>query len=343
MRRIGGLLLVLLPALILYGCSQDDSSNPLSPDGGLEQVKAEGATAGNNLSFPVIWSDGFALPLRGTFGESMWLGAYDELAGQTWYRQQDAFNEWQAESADGQLDPVCVSWVDWGDNLEARSWPARSKVRVEVVLFKDLATPMVGYEMLHIEGQGIEEMWGTNTQTYESMQATVYTHNARLTIQKLAVAPDQANLSWDRVAGQWVGDVDGVPFYNSTVWESGEGPGDGYSAEINIQGKVIFGMLWDVPEMGDGPGHYRLTYSLDGLNGVVDLNTYFDMYTQILEPAEEEEAMMDKAEPTGGLTHIDVLNNLSYIDVVIVQGGGGGGEGNGNPHNGNGGGGGGQH
>lgn len=336
MKRTWGSWLALLAVLLFCGCAQDEPANPLDPLDVQQQEKEGEDSAGNNLSFPVIWSDGFAIPLRGEFGVAMFDGAYDDVDGVSWYHQRDVYNEWQAESADWSTAPVNISWIDWGDNIESRSWPERAKVRVEVVLFQDLITPMVGYEMLHLSGQGIEELWGTNTVTYAATQATVYTHNARLTIQKLTVAPDQADLAWDPLIGAWSGDVEGEPFYNSTVWESGEGPGDGYKAEINIQGKIIYGMLWDLAEDGDGPGHYRLTFSLDGTNGDVALNTYFDGDTEILQPVEEEgDEMADKAEPTGGITHIDTINNLSFIDVVITAGGGGGG--GGNPHDGGGG------
>ena len=334
MWRISGLmmsLLVLTGILFVCGCSQDDAANPLVP-----AVVKEEPTAGNNLSFPVIWSDGYDLPLRGTFGEELWDGAYDEVDGVIVYRQQDAANQWQAESATWTTEPVNVSWIDWGDNLEARSWPARAKIRVEVALYRDLTVPMLSYAMTHIEGQGIDEMWGTNTDaSFLGDQATVYTHNARLTIQKLAVAPEDpdAEFVWNPVTGEWEGDVAGT-YYNSTVWENGEGPGDGYSAEINVKGMIIYGMLWDVAEAGDGVGHYRLTFSLSSF-GIVPLNTLFDDATRILEPeVEDPEEGADKAEPTGGITHIDVANNLTWIDVVVVQGGGGGG---GNPNRGGGG------
>jgi hypothetical protein len=44
---------------------------------------------------------------------------------------------------------------------------------------------------------------------------------------------------------------------------------------------------------------------------------------------EEEEG--EKGEPVGGLTYVDSVNNLTYLDTQLVDGtGGGGGGGNGN-------------
>ena len=57
MWRIGWLLLASLGMLLLYACSQEEAQSPLSPlDGASDSVKEGEITAGNNLSFPVIWS-----------------------------------------------------------------------------------------------------------------------------------------------------------------------------------------------------------------------------------------------------------------------------------------------
>ena len=48
------------------------------------------------------------------------------------------------------------------------------------------------------------------------------------------------------------------------VYNAGDGPGY-YSAEINVKGKVIYGMLWDLKKAGDGPGTYRITFSFDSV------------------------------------------------------------------------------
>lgn len=298
-------------------------------------------TPGNNLSLPVIWSDGVTKALRGTFGAPVFDGESftDELY--TWYLQQDAYNEWQAQSADWSGTPVYVNWIDWGDNLEAKDWYSTSVVRVETVLYQDLDTAMTGFTMSHLWGEGTSEMWGTNTGTYDSFQATVYSGCARLTIQKLSKDPADPEfyVSWDPYTGEWVGDV-GSALLNSAVWEAVEGSTSPlyYSAEVNIPGKVIYGYNWNLRKTGDGAGVYRLTFSLDGIEGhcPVPLNTYFDANTQIMPSIElttlawppkgpQIGPTVAEADPGGGVAVIDVDNNLTYIDVTILARSGKGG------------------
>ncbi len=268
--------------------------------------------AGNNLSFPVIWSDGVTKVLRGDFGEPVFGGAATVVGDVTWYHQQDPDNEWQAGSVDGSESPVDVSWVDWGDNL-AKSWSLTSQVRVETTLYQDLATPMRGYEMQLLFGKGTSEMWGTNAVTYDSTQATVYSGCARLTIQKLH--DDAETLFWDAATGKWTGDV-GPTIFNKAVWESTDGPG-GYSAEINIPGKVIYGYVWNVRNANDGAGLYRITYSLDGVNCPLAINTAFDS-TRIMTAVETTTAVT-AGEPVANLEVMDWANDLTYVDVPILS------------------------
>jgi hypothetical protein len=322
MRKPITLLIALSILIMIPGCSENDPLQPAAIDSALKAKD----TVGNNLSFPVIWSDGYQRALRGDFGTESFLGASTIIDGLELFHQQDALNHWQAESASGLGAPVNVDWIDWGDNLEARPWPYRAKIRVEVVLYRDLEQPMLGYEMGWVTGLGVDEMWGATTGTYDSPQAAVYSHCARLTIQKLTADPAE-NLIWNPATGRWDGDA-GEPFYNNAVWENeGEGPLTGYSAETNIKGKIIYGMLWDTKSDSDGEGIYRLTFSFDS-QGLVALNTFFTDATQVIVSEEEGE----KAEPLGGHAVVDHENNLTYIDVTIVPPTGGRGGGGGNRH-----------
>jgi hypothetical protein len=309
---------------------------------------AETETAGNNLSFPVIWSDGAAKALRGEFGLPMFAGEVLVDEEGTWYLQQDEFNAWQAESFDAAVSgvPITVDVVDWGDNLEAKDWTTNSVVRVETVLYQDISTsPMLGFTMKHLWGEGVDEMWGTNTVEYDSLEATVYSGCARLTIQKLDGEPDERDLAWIPDAGLWEGLHAQEPDFIGGAWEGGDGPGY-YSAEINIPGKVIYGYNWRVKQLHADPddtaGDYRLTFSLNPFcleDAGVALNTFFDAETQILVSEEEEvvteaEDGDEDGETGGGVAVVDVDNNLTYIDVHIVEAtgsGGGGGGGKGGP------------
>jgi hypothetical protein len=258
------------------------------------------------------------------------------------YLQKDKLNTWQAGSADWSAAPVNVDWIDWGDNLESLAWTLRSQVRTEVVLFQDLDVPMLEYQMRHTSGWGIDEVHGlaadpgTDTALLgPGTQATVYSYCARLTIQKLAVSRDDpalADLIW--VSGEGWTEPEGYEtdlinshLFNGSVHEGGDGPGY-YSAEINVKGRIIYGYTWNVRSLNEGAGDYRLTFSFDETCGTASLNTYFvEGTTEIMVPLEEEEVVIE-AEPvsTGGVGVLDFDNNLTYIDISIVEKGGGGGK-----------------
>ncbi|MER2999267.1 hypothetical protein [Pontibacter populi] len=309
-------------------------------------------TSGSNLSFPVIWSEGATLALRGTMGTVLLNGVYTIIDGYRAYHQRDAGNEWQASNFTPEQE-VYVDTIDWGDNLESVDWYTTSKVRTEIVLTEDASiytsapTPFTEYAMLYISGLGPDEMWGLKAtdattpvpQTVEgAVSATVYSKHARLTIQKLNVQRDDATLMhiiWDELNRKWVEDaattVDLVndPIFNQAVYQASDGAGN-FNAEVNIKGKVIYGYNWDGIKQ---PGDYRLTFSFDPSVTGSTLNTFFNANTTI---AASEEEVVIAAEPVGGgeaVLYLDESSNeyLTYIDVRILprETGGGGGKGGG--------------
>lgn len=276
------------------------------------------------------------------------------------YLQKDPLNTWQAGSADGN-GVVYVDLIDWGDNLESVDWYTRSQVRTEVVLFKDVQ-PMTEYEMRHTSGWGINEVHGLavslggEVQKGPGTQATVYSPCARLTIQKLLVnreAVPAGALTWVAEQGWTETNPDAMyinaPIFNKAVYAGGDGPGY-YSAEINVKGRIIYGYTWSVRQLHDltgvpptTAGDYRITFSFDEACGTVYLNTSLEM-AEILVPTEEEIALAaeeeDGGSDTGGaVAQLDFTNNLTYIDVRILEkgGSGGGSGGGGNPGGGTGG------
>lgn len=272
------------------------------------------------------------------------------------FLQKDAKNIWQAGSADWSAAPVNVNWIDWGDNLESIDWYTRSQVRTEMVMFQDLLEAMVEYEMRHTSGWGIDEVHGLATDLLKTpligagLKATVYSHCARLTIQKLLVKRDDPKLAilqwvpyegWSEPEG-YEFDLINPHIFNGSVHEGGDGPGY-YSAEINVKGRIIYGYTWNVRTLNDDTpvppsmiptpaGDYRLTFSFDNNVVGVPLNTFFTQGTQIIVPLEVEvaaeviEAEADNSGDEGGGTAvIDIANNLTYIDIRILERGGGGG------------------
>ena len=376
---------------------------------------SDGESAGNNLSYPVIWSDGASLALRG----ERWLAP--KLDGEWWYVwgddpidpqatlfscqpnpanltvcldgtppgdggefwkafvQKDPLNEWQAWNYNGANDDTWViDLIDWGDNLESVDWTIASQVRTEVVLYHPVPEVVVfppgeepyyrEYAMRHAFGWGITEVHGLQTYTdntplppVEGSLATVYSPNARLTIQKINVEsldeiPAYIDLDWDPAEKGWDNPLFNAPIFNMAVYEGGDGPGY-YSAEVNVKGKVIYGYTWNVRRMNEGIGYYRITFSFDNEGSPVTLNTDIDGTTEILLPLEEDieaaiaSALFDKNDEadddggdTGGAIAVrDEKHHLTYIDVLITDkqrgaGGGNGGGGDGNPGGGSGGG-----
>ena len=303
-------------------------------------------TAANNLSVPVIWSDGVGLSLPGdpdieSFVNSVPLTMPDNTIMNV-YPQQDPQNSWQAESVSAVTgDPdILVDFIDWGDNLEAKSWPLGSKIRVETVLYKSFPGPeqgMKGYDMYFISGQGMSESWGTSgvsrNYNHEGMagyNALIYSGCAKLVIQK--ITGDPATVSWSESGesgGLWVGEGIGVPIFNRGVWDSIPGDAAGYTAEINIGGKVIYGFNWDTRILAEGVGTYRLTFALAGGDMPLKpvLNTVMDETTKIFTVEEatvlsEEDGDSGEPDLGGGTPFILEQYNLTYIDVTLTDKGG---------------------
>ena len=79
---------------------------------------------------------------------------------------QKTVNAWQADNvelADSGLAQsggrLPVTYLDWGDNLEAKDWSTKQMVRVETRLLQKV-DGMTGYVMKKVFGQGQTEMWG---------------------------------------------------------------------------------------------------------------------------------------------------------------------------------------
>ena len=155
-----------------------------------QQAFAEDEEGGNNLSLPVIWADGVEKILRGIPGEGnetsdgdywwFWIETIDGNEVEMTchpaegdcldplppeavlvYPQRDPNNTWQADSKlldPAEDPPVDVTFVDWGDNLEAKDWYYKSIIRTETILYQDISAspfvPMTGYEMIWLEGLG---------------------------------------------------------------------------------------------------------------------------------------------------------------------------------------------
>ncbi|SFN92660.1 hypothetical protein [Salegentibacter flavus] len=280
--------------------------------------------------------------------------------------QKDAGNFWEAYNDFATL-PVNVDFIDWGDNLESIDWNIKSRVRTELVLYENVVdqgetVPVLQYPMRHVDGWGITEVHGLQTDLEDNIQfdnvtgdqATVYSERTRMTIQKLNVDPEnlsEGDLTWDAGTSEWVDHGSGESLINPSILnqslaEAEDGPGY-FNAEVNVKGKIIYGYTWDMKKMNEGTGFYRITYSFDADDG---LNTFITNSTTIIVAEEEEDeghedevnATEDAEAGRGGEGMVDFVNNLTYMDIEIVgktTGGGGGNSGGGNGGGGNNGGG----
>jgi len=288
-------------------------------------------TQGNNLSFPAMAVDGYAIGvIAGTQFTVPYSGDYpglsaEEIAaleGHDWYPQKTEGNTWQADYLTGQQ--VAVSYVDWGDNVEAINPKIGRPFRLEIQLYKQLNewadfdppnNSMTGYVMGVLEyPSSASELQGTNQVTYEGNFAMVVSDLWKLGIQHCG----------DEIPGDLV--------WNGSAWVSATTTCTdvpvSFAIELNVGGKLIFG----ASQGGWKPrnaGFYRVTfYSPQTTNlslATAAVGNYADFSAAPVEPLvalaepDSDESDEDVATPV-----VDAANNISYVDLEVVAGGGGG-------------------
>jgi hypothetical protein len=278
-------------------------------------------------------------------------------AGQTierMYWQKVPGQTWKSE-VDGVFSSETAEYVDWGDALESRTVSATSVARVETMPFDlDASEPQLfrdGFEMWHVFGTGKTEMWGARVTdsaplahyTYESPYAIIHTGNARLNLAKLSpgavTCPSTASVEGSSPY-DGVGDGETLPVWDSTTktWSDALFTADlPYSAELNIQGKYVYGYNWTLKTFNAGgydkAGWWRLTFYADdvgftdatiiGPPAVPTATANLPLLTMAaggdIEPAAETEGRLYVARVRGA------PDNLTFIDVCISAARGGGG------------------
>ncbi len=287
------------------------------------------------------------------------------------YWQKNAYNMWQAGYATSTA-ALPVSYIDWGDNLESKSWPV-GILRVETNTFSTMPAatetnnPRIRFDMWHVFGQGTNELWGVHTSDADPPVPYVYvdagavnwpygvnvSSTARLNLAKLATggatcptggtgldqSPYQgaANFTWNPTTGSWVG----VPYFKDAI----------YGAELSIKGSYVYGYNWSLkteavpPDVGK-TGWWRLTFytpdkSVDFTNFVAPTaldNTFAPPASATSLPSllpaaaavllvPQAPVILPAAETTGSLyvPEVDKTNQLTYLDICILEGKGGGG------------------
>ena len=257
--------------------------------GGGNKGGGETTGFGNNLSYPVVFAEGYGIgglpipsttvwsppadgilpdpgdatglrPLAGeAFGNFPWLVA--PYAANPEYYAQNTENTWRAQWAVGTAGTLEEVQVDWGDNLISQSWTATQPVRVETVLRQPIS--MVGYPMSSLLGSRRSEIVGTTGDAEASLGRTVYSRTAHLVIQKY-------DDTWTTVMPNGCS-VDKT-VYDAVV----DGPGN-YAAEINVTGSLIYGYNWMLSSCSASPdtskaGNWLVTFKLDPAAGDIQRN-----------------------------------------------------------------------
>jgi hypothetical protein len=164
------------------------------------------------------------------------------------YYEQKSINTWQGEWAKANGVDQEVN-AKWGDNLSSASLSSSAKIRIEMVLTKDItATPMTVYPMLLLSGSGTNELQGTTGVATTATTAFVFATNARLTLQKL--------------------DAGGLPtgplVVNQALFDPAIPDGlNKLSGEIPVSGNFTYGFVWDPATTSSIAGKYRVTFKLD--------------------------------------------------------------------------------
>jgi fibronectin type 3 domain-containing protein len=235
---------------------------------------------GNNLSFPLVFADGYGLAgakISGTWpgiGPLATLPEFDyntglrplstetlavfpffdsktsvSLGGIVYYPQGTA-STWQAEWRNNAAgDPLDVI-IDWGDALLSKTYTASSMVRIETALKQDATIPavtdtMTAFKMALLSGSRTTELQGTDMTTYASATRNVFAINARLKIEKISTDGGPDIVVFDKAVYESFGTTT-----EEGGGEHGGGGGSGgggmtaskaYAAELNVGGILVYG------------------------------------------------------------------------------------------------------
>jgi hypothetical protein len=189
--------------------------------------------------------------------------------------------------------------VNWSDDIIYHQFPAGQKVRTEVLLHV-VAVDELGEYIVDADGTAHEI-------------CAVYTLTAHFKIEKMSDSPE--------MEGKPIAEL-----YNSSIHDGlwTDGPSEEYSAEINVEGVLLYGYNWDT--RGQLPGWYRLTFWIEIETSFVTVNPYTG------EPIEYAGVDISFGDPMDvdpsageifGFVTVDADADLSYIDLYLTEKSGG--------------------
>lgn len=186
--------------------------------------------------------------------------------------------------------------VNWSDDIIYHQFPAGQKVRTEVLLHV-VAVDETGEYVVDADGTAQEI-------------CAVYTLTAHFKIEKMSAAPDMGGVPV------------GEDLFNSCIHDGlwTDGPSEEYSAEVNVEGLLLYGYNWDT--RGQDPGWYRLTFWIEVETDFCTVNPYTgatisypDVDIRFGDPADVD---IDAGEIFGFVT-VDAGSDLSYLDLQLIE------------------------
>lgn len=243
---------------------------------------------------------------------------------------QKTAHKWSAVATEHKvidLGARLANYVDWGDSLESQIWWDTATIRVETTPYADLTIPQTGLTMWHVYGKGTTELWGARASSsgdpddQPSNYAILHTGAARLNISKISGPVVDCASSVNTGGGIWNPSTN---TWSASVYTLYNGA---YTAELNIQGKYVYGYNWAlrrdfVPAEYTKTGWWRLTFYTDG--DVISFNSTTAI-TPPPPPIPPVVAVAAESETTQFTPVVDVADSLSYIDICVRGSKGGGG------------------
>lgn len=298
-------------------------------------------TAANNLSFPVIFTDGVALPLAGVANQYTFNTPYDlngdggitsadQQDGSYLFAQKVEGNTWQADTLliPADEDPATnlfVSTIDWGDSLEGGKPIAIGRpTRIEISFFKNLGTPLQRDVALEPTMTSYPMQLLANPSSPDEVQgasAATYPLSGELPNENVLVSESTEASVYGQDAELALQFITGVPAADDFIWNGDywvdadlsdsvtiDAPiaGLSFGGEVTVSGKVVYGVSmggWR-PERA---GTYRATVFFPEAG-----NLQLDAAT-ILASTEEGE----DSEAVAQTAQIDGLRNLTYLDLFV--------------------------
>jgi hypothetical protein len=262
--------------------------------GGASAAAAPGEEegAGNNLSVPVVFAEGYgltgmktqpyntypttteddglrphtdaeALPFTESGDPNPYLDVADayELEGTTYY-EQNGPSVWKAYAKDGIKDQMVKSLVYLGDNLTGHQWTADQKIiHLEMGLQREMTVGQLTYPMTSLYGEQMSEMFGTTGEDTIGTTAKVYSPMGRLVIQKLDKNHDPK-----------------AKIFSQAIYQGYGLDGEGrFATEVTRAGTLSYAYNWWLRDVTDvaKAGWWRISFKIDEKgtwdNGVKDV------------------------------------------------------------------------